>query len=156
MEGLLDRLLNPADPIAAKVLMEATFYIIPNVNPDGSFRGHLRTNAGGANLNREWAPTGECRAQMVCCRGQHRSQSGPVSRVIPALSLTLSYMLPGSSLTYAVLTAGSYMAPTLERSPEVYHVLHESIKIGCDFFLDVHGDEAIPHNFLTSMMGNPR
>lgn len=27
---------------------------MPNVNPDGSIRGHLRTNAVGANLNREW------------------------------------------------------------------------------------------------------
>ena len=27
---------------------------MPNVNPDGSIRGHLRTNATGANLNREW------------------------------------------------------------------------------------------------------
>ena len=25
------------------------------MNPDGSWRGHLRTNASGANLNREWA-----------------------------------------------------------------------------------------------------
>ena len=24
------------------------------MNPDGSWRGHLRTNASGANLNREW------------------------------------------------------------------------------------------------------
>ena len=68
----------------------------------------MRTNATGANLNREWAPT------------------------------------------------GSYHAPTLERSPEAYYVLNETIKLGCDLFLDIHGDEAIPHNFLTSMMGNPR
>ena len=28
------------------------------MNPDGSYRGHLRTNAKGANLNREWkSPT---------------------------------------------------------------------------------------------------
>ena len=29
-------------------------YIVPNMNPDGSRRGHLRTNAAGSNLNREW------------------------------------------------------------------------------------------------------
>ena len=28
---------------------------VPCVCPDGAFRGHLRTNACGANLNREWA-----------------------------------------------------------------------------------------------------
>ena len=27
---------------------------VPNMNPDGTWRGHLRTNAAGANLNREW------------------------------------------------------------------------------------------------------
>lgn len=27
---------------------------VPNMNPDGTWRGHLRTNAVGANLNREW------------------------------------------------------------------------------------------------------
>ena len=33
---------------------------VPNMNPDGSYRGHLRTNAKGANLNREWKkPTQE-------------------------------------------------------------------------------------------------
>jgi hypothetical protein len=28
---------------------------VPNMNPDGSYHGHLRTNIKGANLNREWA-----------------------------------------------------------------------------------------------------
>ena len=28
--------------------------MVPNCNPDGSTRGHLRTNAAGVNLNREW------------------------------------------------------------------------------------------------------
>jgi murein tripeptide amidase MpaA len=29
-------------------------YLVPNMNPDGSVLGNLRTNAAGANLNREW------------------------------------------------------------------------------------------------------
>ena len=29
-------------------------FIVPNMNPDGSKRGHLRTNAKGINLNRDW------------------------------------------------------------------------------------------------------
>jgi murein tripeptide amidase MpaA len=59
-EGALERLTDPADPVARKLRQKATFHIIPNMNPDGSCRGHLRTNAAGANLNREWAnPTPE-------------------------------------------------------------------------------------------------
>lgn len=58
MEGALERLTDPADPVARRLRQVASFHIVPNVNPDGSFRGHLRTNAAGVNLNREWhAPT---------------------------------------------------------------------------------------------------
>lgn len=54
VEGLLARLLDPQDPTARALLDQATFYIVPNMNPDGSALGNLRTNAAGANLNREW------------------------------------------------------------------------------------------------------
>lgn len=54
IEGLLGRLLDPQDPTARALLDCATFYIVPNMNPDGSVLGNLRTNAAGANLNREW------------------------------------------------------------------------------------------------------
>ncbi|MDO4640746.1 MAG: M14-type cytosolic carboxypeptidase [Neisseria sp.] len=54
IEGLLARLLDPQDPTARALLDQATFYIVPNMNPDGSALGNLRTNATGANLNREW------------------------------------------------------------------------------------------------------
>jgi len=54
VEGMLERLLDPADPIARRVLERAVVYIVPNMNPDGSVGGNLRTNAAGANLNREW------------------------------------------------------------------------------------------------------
>jgi len=127
MEGYINRLLDEHDPIVRQLRREATFYCVPNMCPgemqcflcglqffniafvlcsfgddvvdfhvksippndllfnarltsfpftivlDGAFRGHLRTNACGANLNREWCTTGD------------------------------------------------YIAPTLERSPEVYH-----------------------------------
>lgn len=55
MEGFLDRLLDETDPVSRELLKRAVFYVVPNMNPDGSKRGHLRTNAAGANLNREWA-----------------------------------------------------------------------------------------------------
>jgi murein tripeptide amidase MpaA len=54
IEGLLQKLLDPNDACSRTLLQKAVFYIIPNMNPDGSVRGHLRTNAAGVNLNREW------------------------------------------------------------------------------------------------------
>ena len=54
MEGFIEHLLDPADPAAQELLRRTVFHIVPNMNPDGSRRGHLRTNAAGANLNREW------------------------------------------------------------------------------------------------------
>lgn len=59
MEGALDLLVSN-DAVAAQLRDAATFYVVPNMNPDGSARGHLRTNAVGVNLNREWgSPTPE-------------------------------------------------------------------------------------------------
>jgi murein tripeptide amidase MpaA len=101
MEGALERLLDDSDPVARKLREKATIHIIPNMNPDGSRRGHLRTNAAGVNLNREW----------------HR--------------------------------------PSLERSPEVFHVLNEMTRTGVDFAMDVHGDESIEANFLAGFEGIP-
>jgi len=54
MEGFLERLLDKHDPVSRELLSRANFYVVPNMNPDGSRRGHLRTNAVGSNLNREW------------------------------------------------------------------------------------------------------
>ena len=54
VEGLLDRLLDGADPVARTLREQALLYIVPNMNPDGAVRGNLRTNAAGRNLNREW------------------------------------------------------------------------------------------------------
>lgn len=108
MEGLLGRLLDSDDSLARRLLSLFTFFIVPNMNPDGSIRGHLRTNASGANLNREWAPTKD------------------------------------------------HMAPTMERSPEVFLTLQEMGEAGCDFFMDVHGDEELPHNFFAGSQGSSK
>ncbi|WP_395342716.1 M14-type cytosolic carboxypeptidase [Ningiella sp. W23] len=101
IEGLLARLLDEDDGTARSLLEQNEFYIVPNMNPDGSARGHLRTNACGANLNREWA------------------------------------------------------SPSLERSPEVFHVLSKMKETGVDLFLDIHGDEALPYNFVAGTEGVP-
>jgi murein tripeptide amidase MpaA len=55
MEGLLNRLLDTSDAVSVKVLQKAVFYIVPNINVDGSISGNIRVNASGVNLNREWA-----------------------------------------------------------------------------------------------------
>ena len=69
MEGALERLTDVHDPAARKLRQLATFHIVPNMNPDGSVRGHLRTNAAGANLNREWhAPSAEKSPEVLCVR----------------------------------------------------------------------------------------
>ena len=53
MEALVNRLVDYSDPVVNAILQKAVIYLVPNMNPDGSRRGHLRTNAVGANLNRE-------------------------------------------------------------------------------------------------------
>ncbi|WP_066565621.1 M14-type cytosolic carboxypeptidase [Snodgrassella sp. CFCC 13594] len=69
IEGLLNRLLDHQDPTARALLDQATFYIVPNMNPDGAVLGNLRTNATGANLNREWlSPTLEHSPEVYCVR----------------------------------------------------------------------------------------
>ena len=70
IEGALERLADPHDPVARLLRQQATFHIVPNMNPDGSFRGHLRTNAAGVNLNREWnAPSAEKSPEVLCVLG---------------------------------------------------------------------------------------
>ncbi|MEL6860980.1 MAG: M14-type cytosolic carboxypeptidase [Pseudomonadota bacterium] len=102
MEGFLERLLDPICANARDLLDKAVLYVVPNMNPDGSARGHLRTNAAGVNLNREWD------------------------------------------------------APSMDKSPEVYLVLNKMIETGCDLALDVHGDEALPYNFIAGTEGIPK
>lgn len=100
-EGIISRLLDEQDGLGRQLLDKAVFYIIPNMNPDGSARGHLRTNAVGTNLNREWAE------------------------------------------------------PTALKSPEVLYVMNAMEEIGVDMYLDLHGDEALPYNFVAGSEGIP-
>lgn len=69
MEGALGCLTDPADPIGRSLRRLCRFHIVPNANPDGSRRGHLRTNAAGVNLNREWAsPSVERSPEVLAIR----------------------------------------------------------------------------------------
>lgn len=101
VEGLINSLLDSDNANSRLLLDKANFYIVPNMNPDGSARGHLRTNAVGTNLNREWS------------------------------------------------------SPSLEKSPEVFHVINKMEETGVDLFYDVHGDEALPYVFLAGSEGAP-
>jgi murein tripeptide amidase MpaA len=101
MEGALEMLADLDDPVTRILRKDCTFRVVPNMNPDGSRRGHLRTNAVGVNLNREWH------------------------------------------------------APSEERSPEVLCVRNAMDKDPPVFAMDVHGDEAIPANFLAGFEGIP-
>lgn len=101
MEGFLQRLLDSNDPVAKKLLSQAVFYIVPNMNIDGAIRGNLRANAAGTDLNRAWRE------------------------------------------------------PSLATSPEVYLVRQKMQQTGVDFFLDVHGDEGLPYNFVAGAESNP-
>jgi murein tripeptide amidase MpaA len=101
MAGLIDRLLDDEDATVLSLLQKANFYLVPNMNIDGSILGNLRVNAKGVNLNREWAE------------------------------------------------------PSIENSPEVYYVKEKMRATGVDFVLDVHGDEALPYNFISGIEGIP-
>ncbi|MFM5924630.1 MAG: M14-type cytosolic carboxypeptidase [Novosphingobium sp.] len=70
MEGALDCLTDPADPVGRRLRQLCRFHVVPNCNPDGSRRGHLRTNFAGVNLNREWdAPSVEKSPEVLCILG---------------------------------------------------------------------------------------
>ncbi len=101
IEGFLDRMTDPEDPVARALLEQVVFYVVPSMNPDGGVRGHLRCNANGVNLNRAWKE------------------------------------------------------PHETNSPEVYFVRQRMHETGVDFFLDVHGDEALPYNFIAGAEGIP-
>jgi murein tripeptide amidase MpaA len=69
LEGMLDRLLDPSDPVATALLDRAVLYVVPNMNPDGTANGLSRSNALGVNLNREWvAPSRERSPEVLCVR----------------------------------------------------------------------------------------
>ena len=54
-EGFVRRLLDDHDGLAVRLRERATFHIVPLMNPDGSRKGYIRTNANGLDLNRTWA-----------------------------------------------------------------------------------------------------
>ena len=76
MEGALDMLADPANSTARELRKRCRLHMVPNVNPDGSARGHLRTNAAGVNLNREWAPPSAERSPEIVALRTAMDESG--------------------------------------------------------------------------------
>jgi murein tripeptide amidase MpaA len=73
IEGFLRRLVaaDSTDSACAITMKEATILAVPHTNPDGGSRGHLRVNAAGANLNREWAsPNASTSPEVLCIRNE--------------------------------------------------------------------------------------
>ncbi|MCB2051363.1 MAG: hypothetical protein KDE63_08025 [Novosphingobium sp.] len=69
MEGALQCLTDPSDPVGRLLRSKCRIHLVPNCNPDGSCRGHLRTNARGVNLNREWhEPSAENSPEVLAIR----------------------------------------------------------------------------------------
>ncbi len=92
MEGALDALTDPANPHARRLRAAARCHVVPNANPDGSRMGHLRTNAVGVNLNREWdTPTAERSPEVLAIRhamdqtGVHFAMDVHGDEAIPAV-----------------------------------------------------------------------
>lgn len=94
MEGALECLTDPADPVGRVLRQKCRLHLVPNCNPDGSCRGHLRTNAAGINLNREWAaPSIERSPEVLAIRnamdasGLHFAMDIHGDEAIPAVFL---------------------------------------------------------------------
>ncbi|MDE0933029.1 MAG: M14-type cytosolic carboxypeptidase [Novosphingopyxis baekryungensis] len=76
MEGALAKLTDPADPHARMLRQTCRIHVVPNMNPDGSVLGHLRTNSKGVNLNREWHEPTEDKSPEVLCVKQAMDETG--------------------------------------------------------------------------------
>src|SRR3546814_14286952 len=78
MEGALECLTDPSDPVARALRRHCRIHLVPNCNPDGSRRGHLRTNAVGVNINREWdAPSAEKSPEVLAILGRMEIRRTP-------------------------------------------------------------------------------
>jgi len=74
-EGLIKKLLDNS-PMSHTLLESAIFYIVPNMNPDGSILGNHRTNSNGKNLNRQWHEPAQVESTEVFHVQQAMKESG--------------------------------------------------------------------------------
>jgi len=146
VEGMLDALLDPAHPFGRQLLKESVFYVVPNMNPDGSVRGNLRTNAAGANLNREWLNPSMERSPEVFLVKQKMHEVG----------VDLCLDVHGDEGLPYVFVAGSESLPnfTAEQAAQQKR-FSDDFKIASPDFQDVHGYGQTPYTEETLTMGSP-
>lgn len=94
------------------------FHIVPNMNPDGSRRGHLRTNAAGVNLNREWHEPSMERSPEVFLVRQEMDRTG----------VDFAMDVHGDEAIAAVFLAGFEGIPSLtERQLALYNRFRDTL-----------------------------
>ncbi len=146
VEGMLDALLDPADPFGRQLLKQAVLYVVPNMNPDGSVRGNLRTNAAGANLNREWqSPTMERSPEVFV-----------VKRKMQETGCDLFLDVHGDEGLPYVFAAGSAALPAFTAAQRAQEqAFADAFKIASPDFQDVHGYGDAPYTDETLTMASP-
>ncbi|GAA4030482.1 M14-type cytosolic carboxypeptidase [Sphingomonas rosea] len=132
MEGALEKLVDYDDPVARALRARCTFHIVPNMNPDGSRRGHLRTNAAGINLNREWhAPSAERSPEVLCVRNA-------MDEAKPVFAMDIH----GDEAIAANFLAGFEGIPSVtDRQQELYHLFANTLERICPDFQTQEGYE---------------
>ena len=146
VEGMLDALLDPAHPFGRQLLKETVFYVVPNMNPDGSVRGNLRTNAAGANLNREWfAPSMERSPEVFLVR-----------RKMHETGVDLLLDVHGDEGLPYVFIAGSDALPTFTaEQAAAQKAFSDDFMTASPDFQDVYGYPKEPYTDEVLTMGSP-
>ena len=145
VEGMLDALLDPANPYGRMCLKETVFYVVPNMNPDGSVRGNLRTNAAGANLNREWNTPSMERSPEVLLVKNKMLETG----------CDLFLDVHGDEGLPYVFVAGSGAMPNFTPEMAAQEKLFSDLfKVASPDFQDQHGYGDSPYTPETITMGS--
>ncbi|SDV49982.1 Murein tripeptide amidase MpaA [Chitinasiproducens palmae] len=137
VEGLLKRLLGlddwAGDPVGRLLREHARFHVVPNINPDGAALGNLRTNAAGANLNREW----------LTPSATHSPEVLHVRNAIEQTGCDMFFDIHGDETLPYVFVAGSEMLPdfTERQTLEQRHFV-DAFKTASPDFQDRYGYEA--------------
>lgn len=117
MEGALELLADPADSVGRELRKRCRIHVVPNANPDGSRRGHLRTNAVGVNLNREWhEPTAEKSPEVLAIRN-----------AMDATGVDFAMDVHGDEAIPAVFLAGFEGIPALKEEQQAGYTRYATL-----------------------------